>query len=135
MDALWPTGWYPDDVLQYIYLDIDTTSKQTYDLDNHGQVYTASLEGGYPFEVGEGLYVEPQLQATYTRLDLRDSRDSTVSIRFDDRESLVPHVGVRLARGRLAPAAASAAMQTHDDHDYIRNTGIRWSLRKSVCRV
>ncbi|HHH9621099.1 autotransporter domain-containing protein [Pseudomonas aeruginosa] len=65
LDALWPTGWYPDDVLQYIYLDIDTTSKQTYDLDNHGQVYTASLEGGYPFEVGEGLYVEPQLQATY----------------------------------------------------------------------
>ena len=102
------SGWYLDGVLQYTYLDIDANSKQTYDLDSHGQAYTASLEGGYPFEVGRDLYVEPQLQATYTRLDLSDSRDSAASVRFDDSESLVTRAGVRLAKDWLAPAGQSS---------------------------
>ena len=102
------SGWYLDGVLQYTYLDIDANSRQTYDLDSHGQAYTASLEGGYPFEVGQDLYVEPQLQATYTRLDLSDSRDSAASVRFDDSESLVTRAGVRLAKDWLAPAGQSS---------------------------
>jgi fibronectin-binding autotransporter adhesin len=102
------SGWYLDGVLQYTYLDIDANSRQTYDLDSHGQAYTASLEGGYPFEVGRDLYVEPQLQATYTRLDLSDSRDSAASVRFDDSESLVTRAGVRLAKDWLAPAGQSS---------------------------
>lgn len=102
------SGWYLDGVLQYTYIDIDANSRQTYDLDSHGQAYTASLEGGYPFEVGRDLYVEPQLQATYTRLDLSDSRDSAASVRFDDSESLVTRAGVRLAKDWLAPAGQSS---------------------------
>ena len=102
------SGWYLDGVLQYTYIDIDANSRQTYDLDSHGQAYTASLEGGYPFEVGRDLYVEPQLQATYTRLDLSDSRDSAASVRFDDSESLVTRAGVRLAKDWLPPAGQSS---------------------------
>ena len=61
---------------------------------------------GYPFLIDEGegedkfenLYLEPQPQLIYSRIDLDDSNDIAADVRFKDVDSLIGRVGVRLTK-------------------------------------
>ncbi|WP_448108295.1 autotransporter outer membrane beta-barrel domain-containing protein [Pseudomonas azerbaijanoccidentalis] len=93
-----PSGWYLDGVLQINRFDIEAKPNDLSDLKTRGWGYTASLENGYPFEMDKDWYVEPQLQAIYSYVDLDSSDDVGANIRFKDVESLIGRAGVRIAK-------------------------------------
>ncbi|MBV4522074.1 autotransporter outer membrane beta-barrel domain-containing protein [Pseudomonas sp. SWRI74] len=93
-----PSGWYLDGVLQLNHFDIEAKPNGLSKLETKGWGYTASLENGYPYEVDKNWYVEPQLQAIYSYVDLDSSDDVGANVRFKDVESLVGRLGVRVAR-------------------------------------
>lgn len=79
-----PSCWYLDGVLQVNRFDIEAKPNELAKLKTRGWGYTASLENGYPFEVDKDWYVEPQLQAIYSYVDLDSSDDVGAKIRFKD---------------------------------------------------
>lgn len=93
-----PSGWYLDGVLQVNRFDIEAKPNDLAKLKTRGWGYTASLENGYPFEVDKDWYVEPQLQAIYSYVDLDSSDDVGANIRFKDVDSLIGRLGVRIAK-------------------------------------
>jgi autotransporter family porin len=93
-----PSGWYLDGVLQVNHFDIEAQPNELPKLKTKGWGYTASLENGYPYEFDKNWYVEPQLQAIYSHVDLDSSDDVGANIRFKDVESLIGRAGVRIAR-------------------------------------
>lgn len=93
-----PSGWYLDGVLQVNRFDIKARPNELGNLNTRGWGYTASLENGYPYEVDKHWYVEPQIQAIYSYVDLDSSDDVGANVRFKDVESLVGRVGVRIAK-------------------------------------
>ncbi|WP_397452120.1 autotransporter outer membrane beta-barrel domain-containing protein [Pseudomonas sp. NA-150] len=93
-----PAGWYVDGVLQFNHFDVESRPNEIGKLTTHGWGYTASLEGGYPFEVKKDLFVEPQAQLIYTTVDLDSSSDIGADVRFKDVNSLIGRLGVRIAK-------------------------------------
>jgi len=93
-----PSGWYLDGVLQVNRFDIEARPNDLEKLKTRGWGYTASLENGYPFEVDKDWYVEPQLQAIYSYVDLDSSDDVGAKVRFKDVDSLIGRLGVRIAK-------------------------------------
>lgn len=101
-----PDGGYVDGVLQLHRFDIEAKPNDLGKLDTQGWGYTASLETGYPFLIDEGddehkfenLYLEPQAQLIYSRINLDNSDDIAADVRFKDIDSLIGRLGVRLAR-------------------------------------
>ncbi|WP_397452119.1 autotransporter outer membrane beta-barrel domain-containing protein [Pseudomonas sp. NA-150] len=93
-----PAGWYVDGVLQFNHFDVESRPNEIGKLTTHGWGYTASLEGGYPFEVKKDLFVEPQAQLIYTTVDLDSSSDIGADVRFEDVNSLIGRLGVRIAK-------------------------------------
>ncbi|AWY39095.1 autotransporter outer membrane beta-barrel domain-containing protein [Pseudomonas putida] len=101
-----PDGGYVDGVLQLHRFDIEAKPNDLGNLDTQGWGYTASLETGYPFLIDEGddehkfenLYLEPQAQLIYSRINLDNSDDIAADVRFKDIDSLIGRLGVRLAK-------------------------------------
>jgi autotransporter family porin len=91
-------GWYLDGVLQLNHFEITARPKGLSHFDTEGWGYTASLESGYPFEADDDLYIEPQAQVIYSHVDLNDSHDDGAQVRFDDVDSLIGRLGVRVAK-------------------------------------
>ncbi|WP_338580891.1 autotransporter outer membrane beta-barrel domain-containing protein [Pseudomonas sp. MAG733B] len=91
-----PEGWYLDTVLQLNRFDIEAKPGNIGKLKTDGWGYTASLEGGYPFEVRKDLYIEPQAQIIYSYVELDDSDDLAADVRFEDVDSLIGRLGVRI---------------------------------------
>lgn len=91
-----PEGWYLDTVLQFNRFDIEARPDNIGKLKTDGWGYTASLEGGYPFEARKDLYIEPQAQIIYSHVELDDSDDLAADVRFDDITSLIGRLGVRI---------------------------------------
>ncbi|MCP8467637.1 autotransporter outer membrane beta-barrel domain-containing protein [Pseudomonas sp. ZM23] len=93
-----PEGWYLDGVLQASRYEIEARPNQLSKLKTRGWGYTASLEGGYPYEADKDLWVEPQAQVIYGYIDLDDSDDIGADVRFRDVESLIGRLGIRIAK-------------------------------------
>lgn len=101
-----PDGGYVDGVLQLHHFDIEAKPNDIDRLDSKGWGYTASLETGYPFLINEGegedlyenLYLEPQAQVIYSKIDLDDSDDIAADVRFKDVDSLIGRLGVRASK-------------------------------------
>jgi outer membrane autotransporter protein len=101
-----PDGGYVDGVLQLHRFDIEAKPNDIGKLQTKGWGYTASLETGYPFLVSEGegedlyenLYIEPQAQVIYSKIDLDNSDDIAADVRFKDVDSLIGRLGVRASR-------------------------------------
>ncbi|MGE8190462.1 autotransporter outer membrane beta-barrel domain-containing protein [Pseudomonas sp. NPDC086278] len=93
-----PEGWYVDGVLQLNRFDIDAKPNGLDKLNTTGWGYTASLEGGYPFQVSKDLSIEPQLQVIYSNVNLDDSHDIGANVSFEDVDSLIGRAGVRFAK-------------------------------------
>lgn len=91
-------GWYLDSVMQVHRFNIEAKPTDIRKLKTHGWGYTASMEAGYPFEVRTDLYVEPQAQVIYSSIDLDNSNDLAANVRFNDVDSLIGRLGVRIAK-------------------------------------
>ena len=92
-------GWYVDAVLQGTrYNQAETDSVKGEHFDTNGWGIAASLEGGYPFALGNGWTLEPQAQLIYQHVTLDDGTDSFARISFADTDALYGRLGGRLAR-------------------------------------
>jgi outer membrane autotransporter protein len=56
--------------------------------------FAASIEGGYPFDLGEGWQLEPQAQLVWQTVSFDDFNDGAADIRYDN----LGRIGARLAR-------------------------------------
>lgn len=90
------TGWYVDAVGMVTWLNGDATSDLGVGADISGDSILASLEGGYPFDLGRGWTLEPQAQLIWQRVDLNDTRDVYSSIDYGAFDNWTGRVGVRL---------------------------------------
>jgi autotransporter family porin len=108
-----PSGWYLDGVLQVNRFDIEAKPNDLGKLKTRGWGSTASLENGYPFEVDKDWYVEPQLQAIYSYVDLDSSDDVGAKIRFRDVDSLIGRAGVRIAKDWDTEGVDKSARRTN----------------------
>ena len=114
-------GWYIDAVLQGTYFanieaESYTVDPQTLNTDGWGLL--ASLEGGYPFALGNNWVFEPQAQLIYQHLDFGDDNDAFGQIGFSNSDSLYGRIAGRLAKdwtrdnGRKVNAWARASLWT-----------------------
>ena len=95
--------WYLDGVVQGTWYDMTMSSARNSllgfpDQKVDGLGFAASLEGGYPFQLGGGWQIEPQAQLVYQTIDMGSFNDGAAEVRFEDLDSLVGRVGARLAR-------------------------------------
>jgi len=94
-----PSGWYIDAVAQgTIFDDIKGTTVDGYQMKTKGWAFTASLESGYPFALGNGWTIEPQAQLIYQHLSLDDSYDRAGRVLYGDTDTIYARVGARLTK-------------------------------------
>ena len=91
--------WYLDGVLQATWYDATMSGRRGLrEGETDGWGLAASIEGGYPFDLGNGWLIEPQAQLVYQFLDLDDFNDGAADVRYSDEDSLAGRIGARLAR-------------------------------------
>ena len=93
-------NWYLDGVLQATWYNMEMTANrglQPGETDGFG--LAGSLEGGYPFDLGQGWLLEPQAQLVYQAIDISDFNDGSADVRYSDTDSLAGRIGLRLSRG------------------------------------
>lgn len=100
------TGWYLDAVLQGTWYDAEGDAKGRApfageNFDTEGWGFDASLEGGYPFALGNGWSVEPQAQLIYQYVSLDDGADAFGRIDYEATDTLYGRLGARLTKDWL----------------------------------
>jgi outer membrane autotransporter protein len=91
--------WYLDGVVQGTWYDMDMTARRGLrDGDTNGFGFAASLEGGYPFQLGGGWKLEPQAQLVYQALNIDDFNDGAADVRYSDTNSLAGRIGARVTQ-------------------------------------
>ncbi|WP_158982993.1 autotransporter outer membrane beta-barrel domain-containing protein [Lysobacter panacisoli] len=107
--------WYFDTVLQATWYEA-AAGAATHDLprmETDGWGFAASIEGGYPLrDRGDHWVWEPQGQLIYGWLDLDDSNDLAAGVSFDDTDSLVGRLSLRLSRDWLRQTDTQAELHT-----------------------
>ncbi|WP_174988260.1 autotransporter outer membrane beta-barrel domain-containing protein [Pandoraea pneumonica] len=107
-------GWYVDNVLSFGWFDgrVSTSAYSTA-MDLRGRDVAASIEAGYPFYVGAGLNVEPQVQLVGQHASFNNRVDADgLPVNIGGQNQLLGRVGVRLTRpfevgtGRVTPYVA-----------------------------
>lgn len=106
------SGWYLDTVVQGTWFDVQADSKRLIKLNREGFGFAASLEGGYPIDLGNGWIIEPQAQLIYQTLVNGSGGDGAALVRFSDVDSLAGRIGARLAKGWALDDGASPRMLT-----------------------
>ena len=92
-------NWYLDGVLQGTWYDMEMTGRRGLrDGETNGFGFAASLEGGYPFDLGNDWLLEPQAQLVYQTLNIDDFNDGAADVRYSDTNSLAGRIGARVAR-------------------------------------
>lgn len=91
-----PQRWYVDAVLQYTDLDGRARANRGDKLNIDGNVWTASLESGYPFALSEHWTLEPQAQLIAQNVSLDSANDSVSHISHDAQVELTGRLGARL---------------------------------------
>jgi autotransporter family porin len=98
-----PSGWYLDGVLQGTWYDAHGDSHRGLGtLSTSGAGFASSLEGGYPFHLGNGWQIEPQAQLVYQTVGLSDGADSAATVSFQNVDSLAARIGARFAKTWLS---------------------------------
>ncbi|MDR3500950.1 MAG: autotransporter domain-containing protein [Legionella sp.] len=93
---------YIDTLLQGThYYDAASQSYRLNPVTTKGWGLVASVEGGYPFVIKPDWILEPQIQGVYETVNLSSGQDIGAIIQFNDAESVVGRLGVRLAHRRL----------------------------------
>lgn len=89
-------GWYLDAVAMHTWLDGKAASVEGIELPLSGDAVTASLEGGIPFQIGDGWIVEPQAQLIWQHIDLDRADDPFSTIDYQGFDPLTGRLGARL---------------------------------------
>jgi outer membrane autotransporter protein len=63
-----------------------------------GQGTAASIEGGYPFKLPGGYFIEPQAQLVFQNIHIDDAFDIAAQVGFADVNSLAGRIGARFGR-------------------------------------
>ncbi len=108
----WENNAYLDGVVQGTWYDVTPQSRRDAifgfpSADVSGFGFAASLEGGYPFDLGDGWQIEPQGQLIYQTIDMRSFNDSAADVDFDNLDALTGRLGGRVARTWDVEAAAN----------------------------
>lgn len=94
-----PAGWYVDSVVQGTFYDIRSVGNSGIPaLKTGAQGGAASVEGGYPFKLAGGFFIEPQAQLVYQNVHVNDTQDAAAQIHFTDVNSLAARIGARFGR-------------------------------------
>ncbi|EIM18796.1 autotransporter outer membrane beta-barrel domain-containing protein [Pseudomonas chlororaphis] len=93
-------GWYVDAVLSGDrargHTDTDTVDNMA---NLRGNLWTASIEAGYPWQFANGVTLEPQVQITRQQVQLDDTVDDDGNrVNFDSFGQNIVRVGARLTR-------------------------------------
>lgn len=92
-------NWYLDGVLQGTWYDMDMTARRGLrDGKTNGFGFAASLEGGYPFSIGNDWLLEPQAQIIYQTLNINDFNDGAADVGYSNTNSFDGRIGARVAR-------------------------------------
>lgn len=91
-----PGGWYVDAVLMHSWLSGSPRSDRGISADAKGTAWTASLEGGLPFALGQGWILEPQAQLIWQRVSLDPTRDAFSAIAHKTDDAFTGRIGARL---------------------------------------
>jgi outer membrane autotransporter protein len=91
----WPKGAYVDAVAQISWHELEMNAQRLATAHPDGKSFALSLEGGYPFDLGK-IRVEPQAQLIYQNFSIDAFSDGAATIRYNDLDSLVGRVGVRI---------------------------------------
>ncbi len=94
----WKTGAYLDGVAQFTRFDARAESVRLPVLKGHAKALALSMEGGKPFHRSHDWTVEPQGQLIFQHFYGGTGRDVGGPVRFDQTDSLVGRLGVRVAR-------------------------------------
>ena len=106
-------GWYIDGVLQGTWYDAHGNSGRGLgQLSTSGAGFASSLEGGYPFRLGNGWQIEPQAQIVYQTVGLSDGADSAATVSFQNVDSLAARIGARIAKTWLIDSGPSQRLIT-----------------------
>ncbi|MBB3306070.1 MULTISPECIES: autotransporter outer membrane beta-barrel domain-containing protein [unclassified Enterobacter] len=94
------SGFYLDGVLSFDWHRGETDIARTQEVAKlKGNGWTASLESGYPFELGDGYKLEPQAQLMYMKLNMDDFTDKDGNkVRYGDYNQTIGRLGARLDR-------------------------------------
>lgn len=94
------TGWYLDGVAQVTkYASDIKTSERGMTAAPKGRGYGLSLEGGYPFDLGGGVIIEPQTQLSYQKVKFDRFTDvDNIHVDLRDGESLRGRIGSRIQK-------------------------------------
>ena len=105
-------NWYLDGVVQGTWYDMQMTSRRGLrDGDTDGFGFAASLEGGYPFQLGGGWLLEPQAQLVYQALDIDEFNDGPPTS-VPEHNLLAGLIGARVA-GTGTPAMKVQSGSSH----------------------
>jgi outer membrane autotransporter protein len=117
------TGWYVDGILSVGWFDgeVDTQARgDTMKL--RGNDYATSIEAGYPFGIGAGLNLEPQLQLVGQHVSFKNATDADgLPVNIGSQNQLIGRLGARLTRpfdvdkGRVTPYAAVDLLHAFTD--------------------
>jgi len=92
-------GWYADAVLQPTwYANAQAQSSLGAKIHPNGFGFLASLEGGYPIELGQGFAIEPQAQIIYQHDHLDNGSDYAGRVKYGEVDSWVGRLGLRATK-------------------------------------
>lgn len=95
-----PSGAYLDGVILGSRFDGDAASDRGIGVDIDGDGTMFSIEGGYPFALGEYWTLEPQAQVVWQQLSFDDQQDRFSTIAFDAEDAVTGRLGLRLVGHR-----------------------------------
>jgi outer membrane autotransporter protein len=94
-----PDDAYLDAAANFSWYDATAQStRQNLQLDGTAWGSVLSLEGGKPFDLNAHWLIEPQTQIVYQHFTADDSSDAAATVRFQDTDSFLGRLGLRLAR-------------------------------------
>ncbi|CAM4333231.1 autotransporter outer membrane beta-barrel domain-containing protein [Bordetella pseudohinzii] len=106
-------GWYVDGILSLGWFNGDVrTDARGKVMDLKGNSFAASIEAGYPFDIGYGMNLEPQIQLVAQHLRFDSKRDADgLDVDIGSQTQGMARLGARLTRpvdlasGRITPYA------------------------------
>jgi autotransporter family porin len=105
---------YLDGVALVTWYDAEAHSSRLPALSGEFMGYALSLEGGRPFDLNDKWRIEPQGQIIWQHFDGTSANDVAARVHFEDSDSLIGRIGVRLMRNW---------MKAEDDGDIRRGQG------------